>query len=327
MPNRPTLARVLALPENRSALVAIQDLLFTLTEPSRRSCADPLFLHGPSGCGKTFLVSALAEELASCGICVFKMSANDFAAESDIGAAKQADLLIVEDLQHLPLRSVDSFIRLIDERGHFERPTIFSALVGPGRLQHRGTPYPQRLTSRLGAGLVVALDPLQAPSRRRLLKSLAEETKMAIAPDILNWFATHLTGGGRQLQGAIRQFKALQRLQTKPLRLADIRAHFRTPLEAGALTVQRIAERVSGYFHVAPKRLQSARRSRDVLLPRQVSMYLARQLTDLSLQKIGKFFGRRDHKTVHHACLKIEEVIKTDAVLSGAVRQMRAELA
>ena len=92
-------------------------------------------------------------------------------------------------------------------------------------------------------------------------------------------------------------------------------------------TVKRITDHVSGYFLVEPKNLLSASRSRDVLLPRQVSMYLARQLTSLSLQKIGKFFGGRDHRTVQHACKKVEEAMKADAALSGAVRQMHAELA
>ncbi len=150
---------------------------------------------------------------------------------------------------------------------------------------------------------------------------------MKIAPDILDWLAEQLTGGGRQLAGAIRQLKTLQRLQAKPLKLVDVAAHFRTQIEAKTPSVKRITEQVSGYFQVPPKHLVSARRTRDVLVPRQVSMYLARQMTDLSLQQIGKYFGGRDHKTVQHACKKVEEAMKSDAVLSGAVRQIHAELA
>ena len=144
---------------------------------------------------------------------------------------------------------------------------------------------------------------------------------------MLDWLADHLTGGGRQLDGAIRQLKALQRLQAKPLRLADIRAHFDAQIDTQAPSVKRITDQVSGYFQVAPKHLLSARRSHDVLLPRQVSMYLARQLTRLSLEQIGKFFGGRDHKTVQHACKKVEAAMKADALLCGAVRQIHAELA
>jgi chromosomal replication initiator protein len=71
----------------------------------------------------------------------------------------------------------------------------------------------------------------------------------------------------------------------------------------------------------------SAQRSRDVMLPRQVSMYLARQLTDLSFEKIGQYFGGRDHKTVQHACKKVDSLMKSDVELRGVVKQMHAELA
>jgi chromosomal replication initiator protein len=327
MPTRSVLVRFLATPENRSAVAAIQDLLFGLSADATDRLPNPLFLHGPSGSGKTYLVQALAEELTNLGIDVCSISANDFAGKEGLRAARQADLLIVEDLQHLPTRYVETLVQHIDERLRRGSPMIFTALQGPSGLKHRGTPLPGRLTNRLAGGLVVALAPMQTPSRRRLLKVLAEQMKLNVGADILDWLAEQLTGGGRQLEGAIRQLKTLQRLQSKPLRLADIRAHFRIQIEAKAPTVKRIAEHVSGYFHVEVKLLPSAGRSRDVLLPRQVSMYLARQLTSLSLQKIGKFFGGRDHKTVQHACKKIEAAMKVDAALSGAVRRMHAELA
>ncbi|HYT93717.1 MAG TPA: helix-turn-helix domain-containing protein, partial [Gemmataceae bacterium] len=92
------------------------------------------------------------------------------------------------------------------------------------------------------------------------------------------------------------------------------------------ITVERIAERVGGYFRVEPAQLQSRRRYRGVLLPRQVGMYLARQLTGLSLEQIGAYFGGRDHSTVLHACRKVEQALDSDAALSGAVRQLHAEL-
>lgn len=327
MPTRSVLVRFLATPENRSAIAAVQDLLFGLSADATDRLPNPLFLHGPSGSGKTRLVHALAEELTNLGINVCSMSANDFAGNEDLAAARESDLLIVEDLQHLPTRHVETLIQQIDERLRYGSPMVFTALQGPSGLKHRGAPLPLRLTNRLAGGLVVALAPMQTPSRRRLLKVLAEEMKLSVGAEILDWLAQQLTGGGRQLEGAIRQLKTLQRLHSKPLRLADIRAHFRTQIEAKAPTVKRIAEHVCDYFQVEAKLLPSAGRSRGVLLPRQVSMYLARQLTSLSLQKIGKFFGGRNHKTVQHACRKIEAAMKVDAALSGAVRRMHAELA
>jgi chromosomal replication initiator protein len=96
---------------------------------------------------------------------------------------------------------------------------------------------------------------------------------------------------------------------------------------AARVTVERIAQRVGGYFRVVPRQLQSRRRYRNILVPRQVGMYLARQLTGLSLGQIGAYFGGRDHATVLHACRKVEQAITEDAALSGAVRQLHADLA
>ena len=84
---------------------------------------------------------------------------------------------------------------------------------------------------------------------------------------------------------------------------------------------------MSSYFHVSPRHEQSPRRTRHVLLPRHVSMYLARQLTQLPLHEIGRYFGGRDHSTVLHACRKVHNAIHRDSVLSGAVMQLQAELA
>src|SRR5437879_3836521 len=116
MPTRPALVSFLTTPENRFAIAAIEDLLFGLTAQVDDRLPNPLFLHGPSGCGKTHLVATLANELTDCGIDVQLMSANDFASGNDLQSARQADLLIVEDLQHLPARYVETLIRLIDER-------------------------------------------------------------------------------------------------------------------------------------------------------------------------------------------------------------------
>ena len=326
MPTRSALARLLATPENRSALTAIQDLLLGLTATGDTP-PNPLYLHGPSGTGKTVFIRAVAVELQQAGFDVCLLSANDFAEKDDFKHARAADLLVVEDMQHLPTRYVAPLIALMDDRLALGASMIFTALDGPARLNHRGTRFPNRLTDRLAAGLVVALEPAQAATRRKLLKLLGDEASVKVAPDVLDWLAQHLIGGGRQLEGTIKQLKALQRLQAKPLRLTDIQTHFRAQVDAKTPSVKRITEEVSGYFQVEPKHVRSARRSRDVLLPRQVSMYLARQLTNLSLEQIGKNFGGRDHKTVQHACKKVAEAMKSDAVLSGAVRQIHAELA
>jgi chromosomal replication initiator protein len=111
------------------------------------------------------------------------------------------------------------------------------------------------------------------------------------------------------------------------LTLDSVREQFQVQVEAGKPTVERIVRRVSDYYRVEPRQLKSARRQRRLMLPRQISMYLARQLTPLSLQQIGACFGGRDHSTVLYAYRKVEEAMRRDVALSSAVQQIHAELA
>jgi chromosomal replication initiator protein len=179
---------------------------------------------------------------------------------------------------------------------------------------------------RLAGGLVVRMEPLQAKSRLAFLQEKAQRRQLAVRPDVLAWLAEHLTGGGRQLEGALNKLAMLSRLHDRPPDVHKIIHHFQEQAAASRPTVERIAQQVGSYYRVEPRQLQSRTRYQNVLLPRQISMYLARQLTDLSLQQIGKYFGGRDHSTVLHSCRKVEEKLDQDAVLSGAVRQMKADL-
>jgi chromosomal replication initiator protein len=293
-----------------------------------------LFLHGPPGAGKTHLVSALVVEVTrnAPDLVICLLSAGDLEVsdepdrETPFDRARHADILIVEDLQHLPIRAAEKLVQLIEYLTVRDRQMLFTANAGPPWLNHRGQRFPARLTNRLASGLVVHLPQLGAAGRLALLQDQAQRRQLAIGQDVLEWLAKHLTGGGRQLEGALTHLEMLARLNNRPLDLAVVADHFREQAEANRPTVDRIAEHVSGYFQVTPRELQSRRRYRNVLLPRQIGMYLARRLTTLSLQQIGAYFGGWDHSTVRHACRKVETALVHDAVLSGAVRQLHADL-
>ena len=341
-------ARFLTFPENKAALQAVQDVSADIRSGKLHRLANPLFLHGPPGTGKSHLMSALVGEVSrNSGLTVQMVSAADFrepvaapppakklaVGESDplfpaLGdEARACDLLILEDVQHLPWRAAETLVQIMDYRLAHQRPMLFTATVGPRHLAYRGVRLPARLTSRLAAGLVVALEPLQAESRQTFLKEVAQRRQLALDPEILAWLAQHLTGGTRQLEGALSQLETLNKVGRQPINLKKIVAHFQVQVEATRPTVQRIASLVGDYFRIDPDQLQSRRRHRNVLLPRQVGMYLSRQLTELSLGQIGAYFGGRDHTTVLHACRKVEQAMQKDAVLSGTVRQIHADLA
>lgn len=351
-----TFAHFVATPENRAAWLAVQEIAADLMRPAfrgevripRLAHGKPatLMLHGPAGAGKTHLVHALVAQVTQHrpDLVVTVLAAGDlvrtvqptlFAGQeethpleqvNDLEQARHGDLLVVEDLQHLSLRAVESVVQVMDYLGAWQRPAVFTANAGPQRLVHRGERFPARLTTRLAAGLVVALEPLGPASRLICLQSLAQRRQLAVPTEVLRWLADRLTGGGRQLEGAIAKLQALVKLHRGPLELAAVEGEFQEQTDAGRLTVERIAERVGGYFRVDPSDLQSRRCCHDVLLPRQVGMYLARQLTQLSLEEIGQYFGGRDHSTVLHSCRKVEEALRRDAVLSGLVHEIHAAL-
>lgn len=311
------------LPENRAAIRAAQRVA-----AGRASAPSPLLLHGPPGVGKSAVVSALVGEYLSSpdGHTVRAVAAAELPRTSrspaDVEDLAETDLLIVEDLQHLSPRDVLPLCRLLDERDSHRRPVVMTATSGPAGL----TAFPRRLTNRLAAGLVVRVDMPGLASRRKLIETFADAGRVRLTSEAIDWMA-RAADGVRPLLGFVEKLKPVMKGYAEPLSAAQVQEWLIEPTVGETKSrLQRIVSRVAAAYQVKPKEVLGPSRLRTVLLPRQVAMTLARDLTRLPLADIGKHFGGRDHSTVLHAVRKIEALAGTDATLAGRLKELRAEL-
>lgn len=305
------------LGENEAARQAADRARACVLSGRKRREVNPLFLHGPSGTGKSHLVADLADQIADGGQGVTVLPSAELA---DPREPTEAALVAVEDVQLLPRNAVEPLVALVDSCRARHVQLVCTAASGPAQL----TTLPNRLTSRLASGLVVGLGLLGPDSRRQFLAAALAHRGQSAAPGVLDLLAARLPGTVRQLEGAVGRLQTLERVLGRAATLDEVHEAFRE--EQSDLNVERIVRQVGNYYRVDPRDLRSSSRTRQVLLPRQVSMYLARRLTALSLEQIGAFFGGRNHSTVLHACRKVEQGLDRDERLSRAVRELAAGL-
>ncbi len=298
---------------------------------------NPLFLHAQSGLGKTHLLNAVCHRIRERrpGRKVMFLTAERF-MYSFVLALRQrdtisfkdqfqsVDVLLIDDFQFLQGKTMQqefchAFNSLVDAR----RQVIVAADVPPAQLDM----IDQRMRSRLMGGLVVDIELPDLDLRRRIVQGRHEAMQLrdpaiAIPADVLEFIANRITGGGRELEGALNRVSAYQQFNHVPITL-DLAALVLRDMGANPdgsrIKIDDILKIVGRHYNVARTDLLSPRRARIVVVPRQIGMYLAKKLTARSLPEIGRRFGGRDHSTVLHAVRKIEEQIKTDDKLAREV--------
>ncbi|MBI3498995.1 MAG: chromosomal replication initiator protein DnaA [Proteobacteria bacterium] len=287
---------------------------------------NPLFLYGGVGLGKTHLMHAIAWVISERHKArrVLYLSAEKFMYQfiralryKDTMAFKEqfrsVDVLMIDDVQFISGKdsTQEEFFHTFNALADQNRQIVISADKSPSDLEG----LEERLRSRLGWGLVADLHPTTYELRLGILQSKAEQQNVQVPPKVLEFLAHKITSNVRELEGALTRILAHATLVGRPITLEGTQEVLHDLLRANdrRVTIEEIQKRVAEHFNIRVADMHSARRARAVARPRQVAMYLAKQLTQRSLPEIGRKFGGRDHTTVMHAVKKVEELRTADS--------------
>ncbi|WP_242511859.1 chromosomal replication initiator protein DnaA [Rhodobaculum claviforme] len=302
---------------------------------------NPLFLYGGVGLGKTHLMHAIAWELRrqQPGLRVLYVSAEQFMyrfvdalRNKQIMDFKQlfrsVDVLMVDDVQFIAGKEstqeefFHTFNALVDQR----KQIVISADRAPGEIKD----LEDRITSRLQWGLVVDLHPTDYELRLGILQTKleafrAQDPNVVVAPDVLEFLAHKITTNVRVLEGALTRLHAFASLVGREITLelaqdclADI-----LRVSERRVTIEEIQRKVAEHYNIRLSDMIGPKRVRTLARPRQVAMYLSKELTAKSLPDIGRRFGGRDHTTIIHGVRKVEELVAADPQLAEDLRLLR----
>ncbi|KAF0118418.1 MAG: chromosomal replication initiator protein [Rhodospirillaceae bacterium] len=297
---------------------------------------NPLFLYGGVGLGKTHLMHAIAWHIRkrAPGRTVIYLSAEKFMYRfvralrfQDTMAFKDqfrsVDVLMIDDVQFIAGKDATqeeffhTFNALVDQG----RQIVISADKSPADLEG----MEERLRSRLGCGLVADIHATTYELRLGILQHKVERVGIIVPLKVLEFLAGKITSNVRELEGALNRVAAHAQLVGRDITLETTQELLHDLLRAydRRITIEEIQRKVAEHFNVKVSDMGSARRTRSVARPRQVAMYLAKNLTSRSLPEIGRRFGNRDHTTVIHAVRKVEELLDTDPSFAEDVALLR----
>lgn len=285
---------------------------------------NPLFIYGDSGLGKTHLLHAIGHYALSLypHLSVTYVNSEEFMNEfiSSIreGSKKEAfkrryrqtDILLIDDVQFLQggPETIDEFFHTFNALHNAGKQIVLTSDVAPKLLSG----FEDRLLSRFQSGLVTDVQPPDLETRIAILQMKADADGIEVGHDVLEYIASRISSNIRELHGSLLRVTAFAKLnrQTLDLELAQrILKDVLSDPDDSSISASLIMGQTAAYFGLTMDQLSSSDRSRPIVEARQIAMYLCRELTDLSLPKIGEAFGGRDHTTVMHANKKITGLI------------------
>jgi len=301
---------------------------------------NPLVIYGGVGLGKTHLMHSIAWRIREINPNrqVVYLSAEKFMYQFVRSLRQQetmlfkeqfrsADVLMIDDVQFIAGKDstqeefFHTFNALVDQN----KQIVVSADRSPADLEG----IEERLRSRLGWGIVAEIHQTSYELRLGILQAKADDIKNSeVPPKVIEFLAHKITSNVRELEGALKRLVAHSQLVGRPITLESTQDVLHDLLRANdrRVTIEEIQKKVAEHFNTRLSDMSSARRARAVARPRQVAMYLSKQLTSRSLPEIGRKFGGRDHTTVMHAVSRIESLMNSDSAIADDLELLKRML-
>ncbi|QGV24667.1 chromosomal replication initiator protein DnaA [Lentilactobacillus kefiri] len=301
---------------------------------------NPLFFYGGVGLGKTHLMQAIGnkrlEDHPETNVKYVTSEAftNDFINAIQTNQTEEfrreyrdVDILMVDDIQFFAQKegTQEEFFHTFNDLYNNDKQIVLTS----DRVPQEIPKLQERLVSRFAWGLPVDITPPDLETRIAILKNKAKLDNLVIPNDTLAYIAGQIDSNVRELEGALSRVQAYSKLKDEPITtdlVYEALRGLKLSKDNRQLSIVDIQNKVASYFHISISDLKGKKRMKSIVMPRQIAMYLAREMTSNSLPKIGKEFDGKDHTTVIHACDKIAEIIKLDSDLRKEISDIKSSL-
>ena len=297
---------------------------------------NPLFIYGGVGLGKTHLLHAIGNHMAALRQTrrILYLSSEQFVNDLIRSIRedrmrhfrkkyRHIDLLLIDDIQFLARkeRTQEEFFHTFNTLYHEQKHIVLTSDCPPKKI----STITEQLRSRFEWGLIADIQPPDLETRLAILRKKAALYQIRLPDDEVLYIAKNVNSNIRELEGCLAKLKAFSAFNCQDITLEVARTMLcdlfdNTPK---AVTIELVQQTVANHYQIELASMTSQGRSRNITLPRQIAMYLARELTNLSLPDIGRNFGGRDHSTVLHACKKVEQRQANEKALKEMIMQLR----
>lgn len=301
------------------------------------SIYNPLFFYGGVGLGKTHLMHAIGHQMlqnkkdAKVRYVSSETFTNEFITSIQTKNSEQfrneyrnVDLLLVDDIQFLAEKeaTLEEFFHTFNDLYNDNKQIVLTSDRPPNDIPK----LPERLVSRFAWGLSVDITPPDLETRIAILRKKADAERLEIPDDTLSYIAGQIDSNIRELEGALVRVQAYATINGEDISTslaADALKSLKASVNQQNLSILQIQEEVAKYYHIQLKDLKGKKRVKSIVVPRQIAMYLSREMTDNSLPKIGAEFGGKDHTTVIHAHEKIQTLTEKDPTIQKEISEIK----